>query len=141
MIGMEKARKNKDTIHEISDISYINAILIGFFQCLALWPGVSRSAATISGGLFAKLDHKTASKFSFIIAVPVMTAAVVFDLVKSAASLTLYDFSLILVGFAISFAIALVSIKVFFQILARSKLTPFAIYRVILAAIVLMVYL
>ncbi|MGC8659892.1 MAG: undecaprenyl-diphosphate phosphatase, partial [Desulfomonilaceae bacterium] len=67
----------------IDDVTYSQAIKIGLIQCLALWPGVSRSASTILGGLFCGLDRRIAAEYSFIAAVPILTAAAVYDLYKN----------------------------------------------------------
>jgi len=122
----------------ISRISYKQALIIGLCQCFALWPGFSRSGATIVGGLFVGLGYQSAAKFSFIIAVPVMVAAVGFDLIKSSASLTLVDVQLIAVGFLISFVVAIAGIKIFLKVLSRVKLVPFAIYRIVLSVAILL---
>ncbi|NQY73800.1 MAG: undecaprenyl-diphosphate phosphatase [Candidatus Margulisbacteria bacterium] len=138
MIVSEKWNHLRVNVTEISYISYRAAFMIGIFQCAALWPGVSRSGATIVGGLLSKLDHQTASKFSFIIAVPVMIAAVTFDLATSFQNLTAHDFQLIGVGLIVSFGVAIFSIAAFFKILNRLKLMPFAVYRIIIAFAILL---
>jgi len=122
----------------VERISYRQALLIGICQCAALWPGFSRSGATIVGGLFVGLGYHTAAKFSFIIAVPIMIAAVGFELVKSFSVLTLHDLNLIGVGFVVSFVVAYAGIKVFLKVLARLKLVPFAIYRIVLSVAILL---
>jgi len=122
----------------ISRISYRQALIIGICQCAALWPGFSRSGATIVGGLFVGLGYQSAAKFSFIIAVPVMIAAVGFDLFKSSAALTMHDMQLIAVGFLISFVVAYAGIKIFLKVLCRVKLVPFAIYRIVLSVAILL---
>lgn len=116
-------------------IKYRQCLVIGLTQCLSLWPGFSRSGATIAGGLVAGLNHKTAAEFSFIIAVPVMIAATGYDLLKSWHLIT-PDFILTLaVGFVVSFLVAVAAIVGFLKLLARTKLTPFAVYRFFLAGI------
>jgi undecaprenyl-diphosphatase len=132
MIIVEKWIKLKPTTHTIEDISYKQAFIIGCFQCFALWPGMSRSASTIIGGLAAKLDYETSAKFSFIVAVPVMTAAVGYDLLKSYNTLTSHDIGLIGIGFVTAFIVAWVSIVGFLSLLKKWKLFPFAVYRILL---------
>ena len=127
------SKKHPPNTCDMSQISYKQALCIGLSQCLALWPGMSRSASTIMGGLMCGLDHKTAASFSFIIAVPVMTAAVGYDLLRSASQLTPHDLSLIGIGFTVSFFIAILSIVSFMKVLNRVKLFPFGIYRIILS--------
>ena len=116
---------------KVSDISLKQALIIGICQCAALWPGMSRSGSTIVGGLLSGLSYKTAATFSFIIAVPVMIAAVSYDLLKSFMILTIVDIQLISIGFLVSFIVAYAAIKTFLKILVKYKLLPFAIYRII----------
>ncbi|SFJ31500.1 undecaprenyl-diphosphatase [Thermoflavimicrobium dichotomicum] len=105
------------------------------FQCLALVPGFSRMGATLSGGLLVGMNHKTASEFSFIMAVPIMVAASGKDLFESWSHLSVYDLPLFITGFLTAFFVALLSIRFFLQIINKVKSVPFAIYRFILAAL------
>ncbi|WP_413736916.1 undecaprenyl-diphosphate phosphatase [Sodalis sp. RH21] len=125
----------------IDDITYLQAFLIGCFQCLALWPGFSRSGATISGGILVGVSRYAASEFSFILAVPMMLGATVLDLYKSLPFLSWHDFPMFAVGFVTAFVVALIAIKLFLQIIKRISFVPFAIYRFILAAVVYWVML
>ena len=93
--------------------SPIAAFMIGCFQCLALWPGFSRSGATISGGMLMGVSRYAASEFSFILAVPMMIGATGLDLYKSMGFLTMQDFPMFAVGFVTAFIVALLAIKVF----------------------------
>lgn len=120
----------------IDDLTYLQAFLIGCFQCLALWPGFSRSGATISGGLLVGVSRYAASEFSFILAVPMMLGATVLDLYKSLPFLAWQDFPMFAIGFVTAFVVALLAIKFFLQIIKRISFVPFAIYRFILAAVV-----
>ncbi|MGL9723641.1 undecaprenyl-diphosphate phosphatase [Sodalis sp. (in: enterobacteria)] len=120
----------------IDDLTYLQAFLIGCFQCLALWPGFSRSGATISGGLLVGVSRYAASEFSFILAVPMMLGATVFDLYKSLPFLACQDFPMFAIGFFTALVVALLAIKFFLQIIKRISFVPFAIYRFILAAMV-----
>ena len=124
----------------IDDISYLQAFMIGCFQCLALWPGFSRSGATISGGMLMGVSRYAASEFSFILAVPMMMGATVLDLYKSRGFLTIDDFPMFAVGFVTAFIVALIAIKLFLHIIKRISFVPFAIYRFIVAAAVYMVF-
>jgi undecaprenyl-diphosphatase len=135
MIIVDKFIVIKPTTTDIKEITTKQALIIGLSQCAALWPGMSRSGATIVGGLFAKCDYDTSAKFSFIIAVPVMIAAVSYDLLKSIHTLTFHDIQLIAVGFFVSFFVAIIAIRTFLKILSRLKLFPFAIYRILFAGI------
>jgi undecaprenyl-diphosphatase len=139
MIIAEKFLKKEAQTKQVEDITIKQSFIIGISQCFALWPGMSRSGSTIVGGLLAGLDHKTSAKFSFIIAVPVMFAAVGYDILKSLSSLTIIDLYLISIGFVVSFFVALLAIVSFIKILSRFKLTPFAIYRILVSILLLLV--
>ncbi|ANB61482.1 undecaprenyl-diphosphatase UppP [Anoxybacillus amylolyticus] len=132
MIVAEKKR-TAVTASSLDTLSYKQAFGIGVFQCLALWPGFSRSGSTISGGLLVGTDRKTAAEFSFIVAVPMMVAASGLDLLKSYSSLSTQDIPVFATGFITAFLVALLAIKVFLRFVSRVKLTPFAIYRFVLA--------
>ncbi len=138
MLLVEYLLPYKPTTTDISDISYKQAAIVGVAQCASLWPGMSRSGSTIVGGLIAKLDYETSAKFSFIISVPIMIAATGYDLLKSYHLLTQSDLSLIGVGFLVSFIVGYLAIVTFIKLLVRWKLAPFAIYRIVLAAILLL---
>lgn len=133
-------KKNVESDITIETISFRQALVIGIAQCVSLWPGMSRSASTIVGGLIGGLSYEVASEFSFIVAVPIMVLAVGFDLSSSISSLNGHGLSLIGVGFITAFGVAWASIGIFFGILRRFRLMPFAIYRMIVALILLGVF-
>ncbi len=110
---------------------------IGFFQCLALWPGMSRSASTIIGGMLVGASRSVAAEFSFIVAVPVMFAATLLDLYKSLPFLTVADIPLFATGFIVSFLSALLAIRVFIRFVGNNSLVPFAYYRLILGIVII----
>ena len=112
------------------------AILVGLFQCLALWPGVSRSGATIAGGLLCGLERRTAATYSFLAAVPTMTAATAFDLYMSSESLTAADAWPFAIGFVVSFIAAWAAVRGFMALVGRMTLAPFAWYRIAVAPLV-----
>ncbi len=114
---------------DADSITYWQAFGIGCFQCLALWPGFSRSGATIAGGLLIGVGLKAAADFSFMLAVPVMVAASALDLYKTGSQLSTSDLHLLAVGFAVSFVVAWFAVATFLRFLERVKLTPFAYYR------------
>ncbi len=126
------------SIASLHELSLKTAFLIGCFQCLALWPGVSRSAATILGAMLLGIHRKTATEYSFFAAVPVMCAAVTFDLYKSLPLLNQDDIPLFALGFLIAFLSAWVAIKFFIHLVASRSLAIFGVYRIILAALVLL---
>lgn len=132
MLAAEKFGRRPDTT-DVEKMTLKQAFLVGLFQILSLWPGFSRSGSTISGGLFFGLDRKTAADFSFIIALPLMTMACVYDLYKSFARLSVADFHMIAAGFAVSFVVAYFSVIWFLRFLNRSTLASFAYYRLVLA--------
>ncbi len=121
--------------HSLDTLTLQQALGIGLFQTLSLWPGTSRAAATIVGGLLVGLDRKAAAEFSFLIAVPVMVAATGYDLLKIGGAFTSEDVAQLAVGFAVSFVVALMSIAAFIRILSRWSLAPFAWYRIVAAPV------
>jgi undecaprenyl-diphosphatase len=132
MIFAEK-KKGQPTTYSIDDLTYRQALLIGFFQCLAVYPGFSRAGSTISGGLLVKASYKTASDFSFLIALPVMVGATGLDLFKSWENLSINDLPMFAVGFITSFAVAMIAVVTFIKWLNKIGLIPFAFYRFLLA--------
>ncbi len=110
------------------------AFAIGLFQILSLWPGFSRSGSTISGALLIGVSRKAAADFSFIMAVPLMFVACIYDLLKIVHLLTWNDFGIFAVGFVTAFVVAYASVLWFLRFLNKSTLTSFAYYRFGLAA-------
>ncbi|MFH1224073.1 MAG: undecaprenyl-diphosphate phosphatase [Pseudomonadota bacterium] len=123
------------------NIGYKRSFLVGLFQCFSLWPGISRSGITISGGIFSGMGHKKASMYSFICAVPVMLIATGYELFKTNAQLNSHEVMLIAIGFVVSFLVGWASILFLLKLISKIKLTPFAIYRIILAIIILSSYM
>jgi len=126
------SRRRSDSIESISAAQ---AFGVGLFQVLALWPGTSRSAATIVGGMLLGLDRKGAAEFSFLIAVPIMCIATGYEMVKMRNLFAFGDMMQFAVGFVVSFIVALITVKAFVRFLSRGSLTPFAWYRIIVAPI------
>jgi undecaprenyl-diphosphatase len=125
----------KRKTNSLERLTLPQALGVGLFQVLALWPGTSRAAATIVGGMLLGLDRKSAAEFSFLIAVPVMLAASGYELIKMRHEMALQNVLQLGVGFVISFIVALITVKVFVSFLQRGKLTPFAWYRILVAPI------
>jgi len=121
----------------IDFLQFRDALAIGFFQCLAMWPGVSRSGATIVGGMLLGIERKTAAEYSFLAAVPVMFAATFYDLYKNLALLAISDFLTFFVGFVISFLVSMIAIRIFMNLLGRVTLIPFGVYRIGVAIVIL----
>ena len=134
IIIFELYHRNKDgSIDRMYLISYRQAFLIGVFQSLAVVPGVSRSAATIIGGLMLGLKRKTIVEFSFLLAVPTMACATGLDLARTAFSFTPEQFKYLFFGFALSFVAALAAIKFLLSFIKNNSFMLFGIYRIILA--------
>lgn len=118
-------------------ITYNSAFKIGLFQCISMIPGVSRSAATIIGGMAQKLDRKTAAEFSFLLAVPTMFAASAYKLLQNYKSIQPADIDLLIIGNVVAFIVALVAIKSFISLLTRYGFKYFGYYRIIVGVIIL----
>ena len=116
-------------------VTLAQAIGVGLFQVLALWPGTSRSAATIVGGMLLGLDRKGAAEFSFLIAVPVMLAVECYELMNMGTLFSAQDATNFIIGFVVSFIVALMAVKTFILFLSKWTLVPFAWYRIIVAPI------
>ncbi|MBN2982498.1 MULTISPECIES: undecaprenyl-diphosphate phosphatase [Cohnella] len=127
--------KRKVTAENTDDISYKQALGIGLFQCLALWPGFSRSGSTISGGLLLGTSQKAAADFTFIISVPVMLGATILDMYDSREYLTSDALALFGIGFVAAFVVAMLAVVTFLNLIKRLKLEWFAAYRFVLAAV------
>ncbi|HEX9442559.1 MAG TPA: undecaprenyl-diphosphate phosphatase [Candidatus Binatia bacterium] len=119
----------------LDTLSLGQALGIGLFQTLALWPGTSRSAATIIGGMLLGLDRKGAAEFSFLIAVPIMAAATGYELLKIKDAMSGAEIAQLAVGFVTAFVVALLTIRWFLRLLNRWSLAPFAWYRIVVAPI------
>lgn len=133
----EDAREEKEEEKKLSDITYKKAALIGVFQSLAVIPGVSRSAATIMGGLSLKISRKNIVEFSFLLALPTMLAATVFDLYKSPPSFNQEEIVVWVVGLIISFITAIIGIKFFLKFIQKNNFIPFGWYRIGIGLIIL----
>ncbi len=134
IIVFELFHKEEEGVRQgLADISYRQAFLIGVAQSVAMAPGVSRSAATIVGGLALGLPRKTIVEFSFLLAVPTMLAATALDLLKSASSFSMDQSAFLAVGFGTSFFVALGSIKFLIYFIQRNNFIVFGVYRIIVA--------
>ncbi len=122
-----------------SDLKTGNLLSIGLFQSLSMIPGVSRSAASIVGGLVSGLTRVEAVEFSFLLAIPTMAAASGYDLLKSGFSFTPHEYLLLGIGSLVTFLSALLAVKAFTTFVAKHNFTIFAIYRIILAIAALII--
>ena len=127
----KKAEENKE-------VSYGNALKIGFFQVIAMIPGVSRSAATIIGGMTQKLTRKNAAEFSFFLAVPTMFAASVYKIYKNYEVITASNISVLIFGNVIAFIVAMIAIRSFIYYLSRNGFKLFGYYRIIVGIAILL---
>lgn len=131
---------HKEHMRGLDELTPATALGVGLFQCLALWPGFSRSASTIMGGMLLGVERKTAAEYSFIAAVPIMFAATGYDFLKSAHLFNSDDLVMLAIGFVVSFVSAWLAIKGFIFLLGRLTLRPFAFYRIVLSILVLLIF-
>lgn len=131
MLIVEKI-KPVPVIKSIDELSYKDAFIIGFSQCFALIPGVSRSGATMLVAMLRKVNVKAAADFSFLISVPVIAIATAYEFIKSYSSFNASDSLQLLIGFVVSFIVAIAAIKGFLAVLKKLSLSPFAFYRIFL---------
>ncbi len=121
----------------VDALDWKDALGIGLFQCLALWPGMSRSSSTILGGMMLGLERKAATEYSFFAAVPIVTAAGLYELYESRSLLSASHAAVFAIGFAMSFVVAWASVKFLIRFLSRHTLVAFGWYRLAVAAAVL----
>ncbi len=133
---IERVAPQPDTTN-VDDMDWKHALKIGFAQTVSLIPGVSRSGATILGGLMFGLSRSAATEFSFFLAIPIMFAATAFELLSNRHLLSWQDFDLFAVGFVTAFISALLVIKLFIRYVAKHDFTGFAWYRIVFGIIVL----
>jgi len=134
IIVVEKLKPQAKT-DNLDKLTYGQALFIGLFQCISLWPGMSRAAATIMGGMICRLERRVAAEYSFLAAVPVMFAATAYDLYKTRNDLCRADLVHFAIGFIVSYFVAMAAVKTFIKLLQRWTLIPFAVYRLVLAAV------
>ena len=126
-------KQNNMPVQTLDQLTPLQALGIGCFQCLALWPGFSRSASTLMGGMILGVRREVAAEYSFIAAVPIIIGAAGYDLLKSLSLFSAEDIPFFLVGSLVAFFSAIAAIRLFISILGRNTLKPFAIYRLLLA--------
>ncbi|QDR78791.1 undecaprenyl-diphosphate phosphatase [Sporomusa termitida] len=134
MLTAEKFSRRPVT-NNVDQMTIKQAFFVGLFQFLSLWPGFSRSGSTIAGGLFLGMSRKAAAEFSFIIAVPLMLVACMYDLMKIWNQLSFEDVTMFAIGFIVAFITAYVSIVWFLRFLNNSTLASFAYYRFVVAGL------
>jgi undecaprenyl-diphosphatase len=132
--------KPPSVVADLDDIPLPKALGVGLAQVLALFPGVSRSGATIMGGIGIGLSRKAATEFSFFLAIPIMLAATEFDLFDSRGLLTAADVPVFAVGFFVSFVAAMVAVRGLLHFVSGHTFIPFAWYRILVGALLLALY-
>ncbi|GIP22070.1 undecaprenyl-diphosphatase [Paenibacillus sp. J22TS3] len=141
MIAADRFGPKNPKVVSVDQITYKQAFFVGLFQCLSMWPGFSRSGSTISGGVLVGMKHRAAADFTFIMAVPIMAAVSFFSLLKNWEAITPAVIPFLIVGFVSAFVFAWISIRFFLKLINRIKLVPFAIYRIVLAAVIYFIFL
>lgn len=138
LIFLDKwSEQRKSEFKEVEDISYIGALKVGLIQCLSMIPGVSRAAATIFGGVFAGFNRKQAAEFSFLLAIPTMFAASGYDLLKEKDNIHSNDITVLLLGAAVAFVVAIIAVKGFIAFLNKYGFKHFGYYRIALGVLFL----
>ena len=132
-----ESRKHNSKINSIGELSYFHVLAIGFFQCIAMIPGTSRSAATIIGAMLIGASRIVAAEFSFFLAIPTMVAASGYSLMKGGLHLSSMQYLLLGIGFIVAFGIAWLVIASFMKFITRHNFKIFGWYRIALGVIVL----
>jgi undecaprenyl-diphosphatase len=146
LIWVERRKTTPDSkrglapFSSVKEISYRTAIYIGFFQCLAMIPGTSRSAATIIGAMLLGASRVVAAEFSFFLAIPTMVAASAYSLLKYKSHITGAETAILAVGFVVSFIVALAVIRFFMNYIQKHSFKNFGVYRIVLGAIILLMF-
>ena len=140
LIWIETRKKKEEKIKSIKEMTIPLALGVGLFQCLAMIPGTSRSAATIIGGVLLGLNRVLATEFSFFLAIPTMLGATLVKIVKIGNVLTMEEWFLIGLGFVLSFIFAYAVIKVFMDYIKKHDFKVFGYYRIILGIIILLLF-
>ena len=137
---VEYFHKDKEsTAQDIEDVTWRQAISIGFAQVLSLVPGTSRAGSTIIGGMLSGVSRKASTEFSFLLAIPVMMAVSGYDLLKHYKEFLHADITAFAIGFVVAFVVAYVTIKMLIVFLQRFTFVAFGIYRIIFGVILLMI--
>jgi undecaprenyl-diphosphatase len=126
-------KKRKKFNNSFKELDLKRSLIIGFFQAIAIIPGVSRSGATILGGLLLGIKRSVIVEFSFLLAIPTMAAATFYDLAKNLHSFTLDEISFLILGFFVSFLVAIFSIKWFLNFIKNHSFIFFGVYRIMIA--------
>jgi undecaprenyl-diphosphatase len=137
LLVLEKFIKQPQT-KDLDQLTQRQTLIIGAFQCLSLWPGMSRSGSTIIGALTAGVDRQTAAQFSFFVAIPIMFIAVSYELYQNLSNLNSHDLLPFALGFSVAFLCALLSVKAFISFISKFSLAPFAWYRILFGSLLIL---
>jgi undecaprenyl-diphosphatase len=143
LLKVDEWFNNPNTSESSQEITYLQAFKIGLFQCIAMIPGVSRSGASIVGGMSQKLSRTTAAEFSFFLAVPTMLGATVkkcYDYYKAGFELSHDQINMLVIGNVVAFIVALLAIKTFIGFLTKNGFKVFGYYRIIAGIILLIIH-
>ncbi|MFT5359734.1 MAG: undecaprenyl-diphosphatase [Candidatus Paceibacteria bacterium] len=135
---VEKFHKKIDAESKVEDITYKQSFLLGLYQVLAMIPGVSRSGATIMGGLLSGIGRKQIVEFSFLLAIPTILGATVFDLYKTGVDFTQSEISLFLLGTVVSGITAWFAIRFFLKFISNHSFEIFGWYRIVAGSLILL---
>lgn len=131
--------EKEEHITEVEDVSMKQALWVGFAQIFSLIPGTSRAGATIIGGLLTGLSRKTSMEFSFLLAIPVMSAVSAYDLLKHYKDFADANWIAFSIGFITAFIVAYITIKLFLAFIQRFTFVAFGIYRILFGIILLVI--
>ncbi|MCC9017389.1 MULTISPECIES: undecaprenyl-diphosphate phosphatase [Flavobacterium] len=143
LLKVDEWFNHPNTTESSSEITYLQAFKIGLFQCIAMIPGVSRSGASIVGGMSQKLSRTTAAEFSFFLAVPTMLGATVkkcYDYYKAGFELSHDQINILVIGNVVAFIVALLAIKSFIGFLTKNGFKVFGYYRIIAGIVLLLIH-
>lgn len=131
--------KSQPFTDSIDNISYKQSVIIGLFQSIAIIPGVSRSAASIIGGMSLGLNRNQIVKFSFLLAVPTILVASLYDTAKNLSVFSSDNFYILIIGFLVSFIVAIYAIKFLIRFVSKHSFIIFGVYRIIIALLFLLI--
>lgn len=140
LILFERYRKDPAYPTTVETISYRQALLIGIGQALSVIPGVSRAGATIFSGLFVGLSRTAAVEFSFLVGVPTMIAATTLDVVRNHAAFSVEDIQSLMIGFMVSFVVAIIAIKFLLRYVETHSFIAFGVYRMVVAVVFALIF-
>lgn len=146
LIYMENRYRKKATTKTVEGITAMQALKVGLFQCLALWPGMSRSSSTIMGGWFSGLSSAVATEFSFFLAIPIMMGASLIKVLKFQLDVGFHtlgstEITAFALGFVVAFIVALLCVKAFVGFVKKRPMRVFGVYRIALSVILLVLSL